>query len=429
MSALIPRRATTVALDASTITALGTVSVDNFPATQTVDGEVSLDAATLAALENTSVTVSNQLTQPLTDTELRASPVQVLSSAVHDTGNSTTTPLGSNAVFLGAAFDLTNYASWSVNVFTDQDSATNGFKIEWSDDGTNWDYSDDITYEASAGNMVTFGRKAHYVRFRFTNGAVAQGVLRVEAVAQPFAVRQTRKFIGDVVKDQDTGQVVIAAIQGKTTGGGGGYVPVKVSPSGALVVDTGLTQALTDTQLRASAVPVSLASVPSHAVTNAGTFAVQVSNTPTVALDSASLSALETISISGTVPVSGTFWQATQPVSLAAAVTDGGSGKTLKSASFSLSATGSVVSAVASKRIKVYAVKLIVSAAISVNFRSGGATALEGAQPIAANGGFIESVNPPAFLFGTTAGESLDLVISGTGTASGRISYWDDDNA
>lgn len=32
---------------------------------------------------------------------------------------------------------------------------------------------------------------------------------------------------------------------------------------------------LTDTQLRASAVPVSLASVPSHAVTNAGTFAVQ----------------------------------------------------------------------------------------------------------------------------------------------------------
>jgi hypothetical protein len=35
------------------------------------------------------------------------------------------------------------------------------------------------------------------------------------------------------------------------------------------------TGGLSDTQLRASAVPVSLASVPSHAVTNAGTFAVQ----------------------------------------------------------------------------------------------------------------------------------------------------------
>lgn len=47
------------------------------------------------------------------------------------------------------------------------------------------------------------------------------------------------------------------------------------------------TQPLTDTQLRASAVPVSLASVPSHAVTNAGTFATQV--------DGAALTALQLI--------------------------------------------------------------------------------------------------------------------------------------
>lgn len=38
-------------------------------------------------------------------------------------------------------------------------------------------------------------------------------------------------------------------------------------------------QGLTDIQLRASAVPTSLASVPSHAVTNAGTFAVQAAAT------------------------------------------------------------------------------------------------------------------------------------------------------
>lgn len=41
---------------------------------------------------------------------------------------------------------------------------------------------------------------------------------------------------------------------------------------------TAVTGPLTDTQLRASAVPVSLASVPSHAVTNAGTFATQVTS-------------------------------------------------------------------------------------------------------------------------------------------------------
>jgi hypothetical protein len=48
--------------------------------------------------------------------------------------------------------------------------------------------------------------------------------------------------------------------------------------SGTVTANTGLTQPLTDTQLRATAVPVSLASVPSHPVTNAGTFAVQVSS-------------------------------------------------------------------------------------------------------------------------------------------------------
>ena len=197
------------------------------------------------------------------------------------------------------------------------------------------------------------------------------------------------------------------------------------------------------------------------------------------------------VSVSGTVAVSGTFWQATQPVSIASAVavtgtffqatqpvsaaslplpsgastsaaqttgntslssidgkitacntgavvlaagsaaigsvTDNGSGKTLKSAVISLAVTGTVVSAVASKRIKVFAIKLICSAALSVNWRDGATTALEGVQSIAINGGYTESVNPPNFLFGTTAGNSLDLVITGVGTAAGRLSYWDDD--
>lgn len=62
---------------------------------------------------------------------------------------------------------------------------------------------------------------------------------------------------------------------------------------------------LTELQLKADLTetqPVSLVSVPSHAVTNAGTFAVQVTSAPTTA-------------------VTGTFWQATQPVSIASTVT------------------------------------------------------------------------------------------------------------
>lgn len=104
-----------------------------------------------------------------------------------------------------------------------------------------------------------------------------------------------------------------------------------------------------------------------------------------------------------------------------------GPNKTLLSASFALSGTGTVVNAVAGKRIKVYAAKVVVNAAIGVSFRDGGSTPLEGSQSLAANGGFIEQVTPPDFLFATSQGNSLDLVVAGSGTAAGRVSYWSDD--
>jgi len=83
---------------------------------------------------------------------------------------------------------------------------------------------------------------------------------------------------------------------------------------------------LTDIELRATAVPMSLASVPSHPVTNAGTFEVQVSSAPTTAVTGTFWQATQPVSgpLTDTelratdVPVSGTFWQATQPVSAAA---------------------------------------------------------------------------------------------------------------
>jgi len=102
-------------------------------------------------------------------------------------------------------------------------------------------------------------------------------------------------------------------------------------------------------------------------------------------------------------------------------------GKTVKSAAVDINATGTVISAVALKKIKVFAVKLILSAPLSLNFRSGATSLLEGPMPMTANSGYVESVTPPMFLFCTAVAENLDLVILGAGTVSGRISYWDDD--
>lgn len=100
---------------------------------------------------------------------------------------------------------------------------------------------------------------------------------------------------------------------------------------------------------------------------------------------------------------------------------------TPKITQFGLSATGTIVSAVPGKRIKVYHINLGASAATGFMFRDGGAgQPVPGLLPFAANGGEAPTVNPPAFLFATTAGNSLDAVITASGVA-GWIAYWDDD--
>lgn len=101
---------------------------------------------------------------------------------------------------------------------------------------------------------------------------------------------------------------------------------IQAAVEGTLTVGShAVTGPLTNAELRASAVPVSLASVPSHAVTNAGTFAVQVTSAPSIAVTGP---LTDTELRATAVPVSGTFWQATQPVSLASvpshAVTNAG---------------------------------------------------------------------------------------------------------
>lgn len=103
---------------------------------------------------------------------------------------------------------------------------------------------------------------------------------------------------------QDTGNTSLASIDGKLPALSGGAVPV----TGSLSVTGGLT----DAELRASAVPVSLTGAATEAKQDAG-------NTSLTSIDG-KLPNLVTgrVPVDGsavTQPVSGTFWQATQPVS------------------------------------------------------------------------------------------------------------------
>ena len=110
---------------------------------------------------------------------------------------------------------------------------------------------------------------------------------------------------------QATGNASLASIDAKLPALASGRVPVVLPAGGG---------GLTDTELRATPLPVSgtvnVGNFPSsQAVTNAGTFAVQVTSAPTTTVTGP---LTDTQLRASAVPVSGTFYQATQPVSLAA---------------------------------------------------------------------------------------------------------------
>ena len=83
-----------------------------------------------------------------------------------------------------------------------------------------------------------------------------------------------------------------------------------------------------------------------------------------------------------------------------------------------------VVAAVASRRIYLYAEKIIASRGCHVKWKDGSNLELEGAMAVAPSGGFVSDVAPPAYLLATTAGNPLVLNVSLGGLVGGRVSYW-----
>lgn len=116
-------------------------------------------------------------------------------------------------------------------------------------------------------------------------------------------------------------------------------------------------------------------------------------------------------------------------------VTDAGSGKTLKTFSGTCSSSGNntIISAVTSKRLKVYSLVLsyIGTTAVVAYFRDGtGGSELrryDFQTPASVSTGANDSVNPPSFLLATTAGNELDLNLSAAQAIHYAGSYFDDD--
>lgn len=153
-----------------------------------------------------------------------------------DLNNTTTTPLAGNATFTGAATRVYS-AVVSIVVQSNVASATNGFQLQSSPDGTNWDHVHLNTYAAGTSMTITGPLQLPYFRVVYTNGASAQASFRLTTMMHPSAQSGSIVALGDLPTDYDHGQITQSVLIGRTTAGGGSYVAVKVNPSGALAAD------------------------------------------------------------------------------------------------------------------------------------------------------------------------------------------------
>lgn len=169
------------------------------------------------------------------------------SPGVVDAGNSSTTPLGIAGVFTGTTFDAKDFATLSISVTSDASSAAGGISVQYSQDGTNWDHIHTFTY-TTGGNGLSYNLpvEMRYVRIVYTNGAVAQTSFRLQSLFRRTQVPPSVYTISQGIYDDTVANPVKSVIYGKTTGGGGGYVAVKVNPSGALTTEVSGSVSVTD---------------------------------------------------------------------------------------------------------------------------------------------------------------------------------------
>ena len=143
--------------------------------TTKVIGTVNISAAqTIAAV----TAITNALP---TGTNAIGSVTQI-GNALVSTTNSTTTNLAAGGTFTGTGEDVSEYSTVMVTIFSSHVSATDGFQLQFSSDGTNWDYGDSFSIPATTGKTFSVGVTAKFYRVVYTNGATATTSLRIQSL-------------------------------------------------------------------------------------------------------------------------------------------------------------------------------------------------------------------------------------------------------
>ena len=153
--------------------------------------------------------------------------------------NTSTTPLAANATYTGNSESVIDYRSLGVIVIASHISATNGLKIQFSTDGTNWDLSRDFTIDPNEGRFFNYPTEAQYFRVTYTNGPNDQTYFRLQCLLHPSQAKEITANLQDDI-DYNTACVIARSV---TSGrkSDGSFINIDATDDNRLKVSTNIS--------------------------------------------------------------------------------------------------------------------------------------------------------------------------------------------
>lgn len=160
------------------------------------------------------------------------------------TNNSSTASLGISGVFTGTTDTPDSFTQVQISVFSDQNGT---LAAQFSIDNANWDESVSFPYvSANGGTNFECQIRARFFRIVYTNGVIAQTLFRLKTLFRPAAPSGDSVALRDDIPANAHAQLTRSLMFGPTAGGGSTYAQgtVKAASTAALATDPALVVAI-----------------------------------------------------------------------------------------------------------------------------------------------------------------------------------------
>ena len=150
------------------------------------------------------------------------------------TDNSTTSTLNAGIAYTGTAEIITDHALIEISVIASHASATDGLCVQFSHDGTNWDFEDCYTIAAATGKIFSLQCPTKYFRVKYTNGGTNQTYFRLQTILKSVYSKPSSHRIADAISDQDDAELMKAVLTAENPSSS--FINVGATASGNLKV-------------------------------------------------------------------------------------------------------------------------------------------------------------------------------------------------